>query len=171
MTIDNIQRVIALDLATTTGYALAAGGVFVHSASISFARDKGTKTRPAEHIGQPMLNFQRWLRQRIQEDKPTAFAFEDVFRWSSSDAAKVFCGLRGILMLNAAYYDLPVFGYAPGHVKKYWTGNGNADKALMVAQTITRLPELATKDMDDNEADAVAILHLHLNQLTTTATT
>lgn len=159
-----LTRVIALDLATTTGYALAAGGVFVHSASCSFKRHLGNKSMPAEHIGQPMLNFQRWLRQRIQEDKPTAFAFEDVFRWSSSDAAKVFCGLRGILMLNSAYYGIPVFGYSPGHVKKFWTGNGNADKALMVAQTITRLPELAAKDMDDNEADAVAILHLHLNQ-------
>jgi crossover junction endodeoxyribonuclease RuvC len=164
MTTTNIQRVIALDLATTTGYALAAGGVFVHSASASFARDKGTKRRAAEHIGQPMLNFQRWLRERIQEDKPTAFAFEDVFRWSSSDAAKVFCGLRGILMLNAAYYGIPVFGYSPGHVKKFFTGNGNAPKELMVAQAIARYPELAGEDIDDNRADAIAVLMLHLNQ-------
>jgi len=160
-----LQRTLALDLATTTGFALEAGGVFVHSGAVCFRRHTGNKSRAAEHIGQPFLNFQRWLRTRITEDKPSALAFEDIFRWSSSDAAKMFCGLRALLLLNAAYYEVPVFAYSPGQVKKFWTGNGNADKPLMIATTLTRFPELAEKDIDDNEADAIAILHLHMKQL------
>jgi crossover junction endodeoxyribonuclease RuvC len=161
MTTSSPQRVLALDLATQTGFALSAAGI-ITSGSVSFKRFTGSKRVQAEHVGQPMLNFQRWLRTRIQEDKPEAIAYEDVFRWMSSDAAKTFCGLRALLLLNCAYYQIPVFGYSPTHIKKFWSGKGNADKALMIATTVARFPE--TVNADDNECDAIALLHLHLNQ-------
>jgi len=154
-------KVLALDLGTTTGFALLASGI-VYSGSEDFTRYKGCKSKAADHIGQTILDFHKWLREEIQNNRPDCLAYESVYRWSSSDAAKTYGALRGILLLNAAAYRLPVFGYSPTHIKKYWTGKGNADKSAMVKVTKTRFPDLTTSD--DNECDAIALLHLHLNQ-------
>lgn len=155
-------RVLALDLATQCGWALMANGVLT-SGSAGFQRYAGSKSRPAEHRGQPYLNFQRWLRERIQTDKPEVIVYEDVYRWSSGDAAKAYGAFRGTLMVNCAYYGLPVVGYAPGQIKKHFTGNGGAKKPLMMAVARKRWPDLPG-DVDDNQCDALAILDLHLSQ-------
>ena len=51
-------------------------------------------------------------------------------------------------------------GVGVGTVKKAWTGKGNAKKAEMIAAARQR----GIKVVDDNEADAVAILSLALQQ-------
>ncbi|MCC3262572.1 hypothetical protein LLE87_30850, partial [Paenibacillus polymyxa] len=40
-------------------------------------------------------------------------------------------------------------------IKKFWTGNGNADKETMTAQAKAR----GYRPESDNDADALAILH------------
>ncbi len=156
-----VQQVntLALDLGTTTGFALHASGITT-SGSVSFARYAGCKSKPADHPGETFLKFQRWLRERIQVDKVGRIVFENVYRWSSGDAAKAYCGYRGVMYLNAAYYRLEVTAVNQVHIKKHWTGKGNADKAAMIAETLRRFPSLELSSSD--EADAIAILDLYL---------
>lgn len=161
MNYSTTRKSLILDLGTQTGWALLANGI-VTSGTVGFQTYKGCKSRPADHAGQVFINFQRWLRGRIQDDKPTEIAYEDVYRWSSGDAAKLYCGLRAFLLANGALYGLPVTGYSPSMVKKYWTGKGNSDKDAMMAETKRRFPALRLSD--SNEADALAILHLHLSK-------
>lgn len=149
---DTTSKVLALDLGTTTGHALLANGI-ITSGSKTFRRlkDHGIKA----------LRFHKWLRERISEDKPQAIAFEEVYRWSSSSAAHIYCGMRWQVREEAYAHGITVYDYSPTAIKKHWTGKGNADKKLMTATTIMRFPELELHD--DNEADALAILHLHLS--------
>jgi Holliday junction resolvasome RuvABC endonuclease subunit len=150
---------LALDLATVTGHALMASGVLT-SGSRSFRQ---VKTRhPAHHAGDVFLEFQRWIRERILEDKPEVIVYEDIYRWMSADAAKLFCGMRAVLLMNAAYHEIQVLPYSPPAIKKFWTGSGVAKKDVMIAHTLARFPELREKKPDDNECDAIALLHLHL---------
>lgn len=156
------HRVLALDLATVTGWAVIANGVMT-SGSQDFARYKGSKFKPAEHPGQPFASFRRWLHDKIREDKPGALVYEEVMRWMSGSAAHAFGGYRGLMMEAATVFSLPCYPYAPSAIKLYWTGKGTSDKARMVAMTRNRCPEVDLTD--DNEADALAILHLHLSTL------
>jgi hypothetical protein len=52
--------------------------------------------------------------------------------------------------------NVRVVAYQVGHVKLFWTGAGNADKAAMMAQAKVR----GFRVVDDNAADALAMLHL-----------
>lgn len=148
-------KTLALDLATTTGHALMAGGVLT-SGSACF------KKKPKEPTGVQFIWFEAWLKERFRLDKPENVAFEEVYRWMSSGAAHMFCGFRAILLKECVRAGVPVFGYSPAHIKKFWTGKGTANKDTMIATTLMRFPDLDLAD--DNEADAIAILHLHLNQ-------
>lgn len=159
---------MALDLGTRTGWSLLANGIRT-SGSQGFQRYAGSKSRPQDHVGQPFLSFQRWIRERIQTDKPAAIVYEDVYRWSSGDAAKCYGSFRGVLLVNCAYCGIPVYGYSPSAVKKSWTGSGIAKKEQMMAVTKARFPELELTD--DNEADAIALLYLHVEKTGASKTT
>ena len=50
---------------------------------------------------------------------------------------------------------VPYQGVPVGTIKKHAAGNGNANKAVMVAAAQAR----GYSPADDNEADAIAILH------------
>jgi Holliday junction resolvasome RuvABC endonuclease subunit len=155
-------RVLAIDIGTQTGFAQLANGILT-SGSVGFHRYKGSQTVKADHDGQPYLSMHKWLRNLISQDRPDCLVYEEVFRWMSADAARTFGAYRGQILLLAAHYDIPCHGYAPAQIKKYWTGRGTADKAAMRAAMLQRLPAMK-QARDDNEVDAVAILHLHLQQ-------
>lgn len=155
-------RVLALDLATVTGHATLANGV-ITSGSQDFARYAGSKSRPREHSGQPFASFRRWLHTKVLEDKPHAIVYEEVMRWMSASSAHTFGGLRGIMLEACCIHTLPCYPYSVGTIKKHFTGFGNADKADMMTEARRRWPDLDLTD--SNEADALAILHLHLSTL------
>lgn len=156
-----MKRTLALDLGTNMGWALMASGV-LSSGSQSFERYKGCKSKEADHIGEPVKKLRYWLIDFIRTNKVDEIAYENVFRWNSGDAAKAYGGYRGIMLELAACGRIPVYGYSPTAIKKFWCGKGNAKKEAMVAETQKLFPDL--KLTSDDEADAIAILHFHLSQ-------
>jgi Holliday junction resolvasome RuvABC endonuclease subunit len=162
MTYPSTARILALDIGTQCGYAQLANGI-VTSGTIGFHRYTGSKSKAAEHVGQPYLTMHKWLRARLTEDKPDCIVFEEVFRWMSADAARTFGAYRGQILLLGAYYGLPCRGYPLTEVKKFWTGSGVAKKPQMIAECLKRFPHLSADDVDDNQVDAIALLHLHLS--------
>lgn len=154
-------RILALDLATQTGWALHASGVTDHG-SQSFHRKTGRKRVPDEHEGVPFLLFVKWLRERVAQDKPDLFVYERPGHFASASAAFMACGLRGILYQTAAYYDIPVVAYSPSAIKKWATGKGGADKDAMkrAARSMSNGETFA----DDNAADAYLLLKFHLSR-------
>ncbi len=156
-------KVLALDLATTTGWADIAHGI-INSDSKSFARKPATKTRPASTPGEPFHLFDVWLNELIRTSKPDTIVYEEVYRWMSSSAAHTFCGFRAVLLKTCHYKGITVKGYSPTEIKKFFTGKGNAKKQHMIAEAKKRWPNL--KIIDDNQIDAIALLHLHLKTTT-----
>lgn len=152
---------LALDLATVTGFARVANSVLT-TGSQTFARHHGNKTRGADHHGASHGYFDNWLREQLRQPLPTAVIYEDAGFFKSRDAVQICVGLRGILLAQTAKLDIPVYSYAPMTVKKYWAGTGKADKDDMVAATLIKFPEIDLTD--NNEADAIALLHLHLER-------
>jgi Holliday junction resolvasome RuvABC endonuclease subunit len=86
--------------------------------------------------------------------------FEEVRRHASTDSAHVYGGLLATLTAWCEHHKIPYQGVPVGTIKKHATGKGNAGKDEMVKA----MQALGHPVTDDNEADALAILHWSLEQ-------
>ena len=151
-----MTKILALDLSTATGFALFANGVITHGV-------QKFKALPTSHPGTRYIQFQRWLRERIAEDKPALIVVERAGYFKSLAAQSMCVGLRGILLSTAAYYDIPLREIGPSDLKKWATGKGNANKVAMRAAALRRWP--GERFADDNAVDAFLLLQLYLSSL------
>ena len=143
------RPLLAIDLGTTTGWALRSVDGIITSGKVSF--------RPSRYDGGGMryLRFTNWLGELERLSGPIATIwFEEVRRHAGTDAAHVFGGLLATLTSWAELRGIPYGGVPVGTIKKFATGKGNANKAAMMAAARTR----GFSPADDNEADAIAIL-------------
>ena len=144
------ERVLlALDLGTTTGWAMALPDGGIVSGTVSF--------KPGRYDGGGMryVRFRAWL-DGIADDTPdiAAIHFEEVRRHLSTDAAHVHGGLLAMLTAWCEQQSIAYQGVPVGPIKRFITGRGNADKAAVIDAIRAR----GYRPSDDNEADAIAIL-------------
>lgn len=152
------EQVLALDLGTTTGWACRPmDGIIVHG----WANFKPTRY---EGGGMRYLRFKQWLGQlnNTLNGELQAVYFEEVRRHASTDSAHVYGGLMATLTVWCESHKIPYQGVPVGTIKKHATGRGNADKLAMVEAMQLRGHPIT----DDNEADALALLHWALEQHT-----
>jgi hypothetical protein len=145
-----MSTILALDLGTTTGWALRALDGLITSGTVSF--------RPSRYDGGGMryLRFTNWLTELDQLSGPiAAIWYEEVRRHVATDAAHVYGGLMATLTAWAELRGVPYQGVPVGTVKRHATGKGNAGKEGMIAAARAR----GFRPSDDNEADALATLH------------
>jgi hypothetical protein len=143
------RTLLALDLGTTTGWALHGADGLITSGTVSF--------RPGRFDGGGMryLRFTNWLGELDRLSGPIASIwFEEVRRHAGTDAAHVYGGLMATLTAWAELRGVPYEGVPVGTIKRHATGKGNADKEAMIAAARAR----GFSPADDNEADAIAIL-------------
>ena len=143
------RTILALDLGTTTGWALRGFDGLITSGTASF--------RPGRFDGGGMrfLRFINWLTELDRLSGPIATIwFEEVRRHTGTDAAHVYGGLMATLTAWAELRGVPYQGVPVGTIKRHATGKGNADKAAMIAAARGH----GFSPADDNEADAIAIL-------------
>ncbi|MCA3585586.1 MAG: hypothetical protein IM626_13575 [Phenylobacterium sp.] len=140
--------ILALDLGTTTGWALPSMGM-ITSGCLSL------KSSRFDGGGMRYLRFRRWLEHLQVDAGPIgAVYFEEVRRHVGTDAAHVYGGLLGQLTAWCEEHGIAYQGVPVGTIKAFATGRGNADKAAMIAAVKSR----GFSPADDNEADAIAIL-------------
>lgn len=142
--------VLALDLGTTTGWALRNSDGLITTGTASF--------KPGRYDGGGMryLRFTNWLNELERLSGPiTAIFYEEVRRHAGTDAAHVYGGLMASLTSWAEAHGIPYQGVPVGTIKSHATGKGNAPKQAMIDAARAR----GYSPADDNEADAIAILH------------
>jgi hypothetical protein len=143
------RTLLALDLGTTTGWALRGADGLITSGTVSF--------RPGRFDGGGMryLRFTNWLGELDRLSGPIATIwFEEVRRHAGTDAAHVYGGLMATLTAWAELRGVPYEGVPVGTIKRHATGKGNANKDAMIAAVRAR----DFSPADDNEADAIALL-------------
>lgn len=146
--------VLALDLSTSTGWALSMAGGNIPSGTMSF------KPGRFEGGGMRFLRFRRWLDElrRIAPDLAEVH-FEEVRRHAGVDAAHAYGGFLATLTAWCEHHQIPYSGVPVATIKKHATGKRNADKPAMMAA----MRALGFEPADDNEADALAHLRLVLD--------
>jgi Holliday junction resolvasome RuvABC endonuclease subunit len=148
------MTICALDLATTTGYASLVQGILV---SGSYK----CRNKAKEPWGSCFLSFKRWLREWLIQEKPEKLYYEEVRRWSSGDAAKAYCGLRAVMLMECELWGIEVVGLSPTTIKKQAAGNGRASKQDMIEAAWKRW---GVRTTSDDEADALAILSIAISE-------
>ena len=148
------HAVLALDLGTTTGWALQSRDGGITSGTITF------KPTRFEGGGMRFLRFKRWLTEIKQSGEINAVYFEEVRRHVGVDAAHAYGGFLATLTAWCEHHQIPYQGVPVGTIKKHATGKGNASKDEMVASARAR----GHAPADDNEADALALLHWAIEQ-------
>ena len=146
----NRRVVLALDLGTTTGWALLTREGHIAHGFASF------RPQRFEGGGMRFLRFKRWLGElkTIAQDIHAVY-FEEVRRHAGVDAAHVYGGLMATLTTWCEHQNIAYLGVPVGTIKKHATGKGNAGKAEVIAA----MRALGHPVTDDNEADALALLH------------
>jgi len=149
------RTLLALDLGTTTGWALRTPDRRIVSGSQSF------KSQRFEGGGMRFLRFVRWLDEvQTLSGGLHQLAFEEVRRHASTDAAHAYGGFLGLLSAWCERHATPYQGVPVGTIKKHATGKGNAPKDAMLAA----VRGWGYTPVDDNEADALALLHWAIAQ-------
>jgi crossover junction endodeoxyribonuclease RuvC len=140
--------ILALDLGTKTGWALAKASQIVASGTSEF--------RPGrfEGAGMSFLRFDRWLDDLLDNTGAIDLvAFEEVRAHVGTLAAQVYGGFLAHLTAWCESNAVPYRGVPVATIKRYVTGKGNAPKDAVTAAVRAR----GYDPRDDNEADAIAL--------------
>lgn len=142
--------VLCLDLGTKSGWALRSSDRVVSSGTAEFKHDR------YQGGGMRFLKFKQWMNQMLAAvDQIDAIYFEEVRRHLGVDAAHAYGGFLAHLTAWCEQHGIAYEGVPVGTIKRHVTGKGNANKAKVI-QAVRQLGYYPT---DDNEADALALLH------------
>jgi len=148
-------NVLALDLGTQCGWAVA-----TRDGKFSSGSDRFDPKR-CGGAGKRWLSFREFLTARAREAGGIqAVYYEDVKNHAGVLAAHVYGGFLAVLELWCAANNIPLYGVGVGTIKKHATGRGNAKKPDMIAAA----QAMGVRVVDDNQADAVALLAYALEQ-------
>ena len=156
--------ILALDLGTTLGWALRGDTGRIFSGTVCF------KPRRFEGGGMRYLRFQHWLEEThrvsgglqavyFEERAGTSCQWHEASprsrRHLGVDAAHIYGGFLSHLTAWCEKHSIPYSGVPVGTIKQSATGKGNANKEAV----IKAMQALGYTPSDDNEADALALLH------------
>ena len=100
------------------------------------------------------------LRTLLEREKPDALAIEKLYFKNNQKTAIEVAEARGVILLAAQHYGVPIFEYTPLQVKSAVTGYGKAEKPQVMEMT-KRLLRLKEVPKPDDTADALAICICH----------
>lgn len=104
------------------------------------------------------------LKKTIDEYGPAHLCMEKIFYHKSIRSAMTLGSTRGVAMLLAAQYGLPVYEYNPTELKMAITGYGRAEKQ-QVREMVMRILHLDPSELslseDSSDALALCICHVH----------
>lgn len=143
------MRILALDLATVTGFANW-DGYSIRSGSRSFKVGRG------ESPGMRFLKYEGWLQGVILRNRPEVIAYEQAHLRGGA-ASEVIVGLIVILKKKCAEHGIEYTDRHTATIKKHATGSGRASKEDMIHMAKVKFGKSV---VDDNEADALHLLDL-----------
>lgn len=145
------MNLLALDLATTTGWALREHGQVVSGVQ-TFDVKRG------ESPGMRYLRLARWLEEIGARSE--LIVYEQVVpapaKFGGASAREIAYGMAAHVQRYCAARGIEHAPVYPSSLKKWLTGRGNAGKPDMVAAVARRWGYAI---LDDNHADALALLH------------
>jgi crossover junction endodeoxyribonuclease RuvC len=113
-------------------------------------------------LAQRLLLIHEALTDLLETHRPEAVGVERLFFNKNVQTAFAVGQARGVVLLSAAEFGLPIFEYGPHEVKMAVTGYGRApkDQVQRMVQMVLAMSELPRPD-DAADALAVAVCTAH----------
>lgn len=140
--------ILALDLATATGWACAPPDKEPHFGTAELPKS-------GQDVGTFAVAFSEWLTAKLADETPQVVLYEQPSIFSKTTPAT-------LIKLNGLAYDcerictlhrVRCYMVNPSRLKKFFAGNGRAQKQDMI--DVARREGWAVQD--DNQADACAV--------------
>lgn len=148
----------ALDLGTRLGWCRWSERGFEHGNYLNSKPRRRTQDIE-QYEASRMAAFYQFIGESYAAAPFEVVAYERVMQVAKGVAASHLYGaFRGVLQLASTNFGFTLAPIHVGTIKRYWTGHGNASKALMLKACNHR----GFNVKDDNEADAIAIMHTYL---------
>lgn len=139
------------------GTAMTGYGLVERTGSRLRAVDYGCLETPAGMpLPERLLLIQDGLIDLVETHRPDLVAVERLFFNKNVQTAFAVGQARGVALLTAARFGLPVHEYGPHEVKMAVTGHGRAEK-VQVQRMVQVVLGLAVLPRPDDAADALAI--------------
>jgi Holliday junction resolvasome RuvABC endonuclease subunit len=148
------MTVLALDLGTTTGWAVG------HANQVAASGTFNLKPGRFDSAGMRFIRFRESLAKLLRGfPDANLIAFEEVRRHLGTDAAHVYGGLLATMQTFALDNGIAYEGHTVQAIKMFATGKGNASKDAVIAA----VTKWGFNPIDENEADAIALCRLKLH--------
>lgn len=118
------------------------------------------RTRVHQPDAERLLIIYDGLREIVANSKPSVVSVEKLFFARNVTTAMSVAQARGVVLLVAQQYNLPIFEYTPMQIKQSITGYGKADKKQM-QEMVRLLLNLKEVPKPDDAADALAAALTH----------
>ena len=150
------MRIIALDLGTSTGWAITAPELGTESGTQRFDLQRG------ESPGMRFIRFRKWLSDLAVYVKPDLIAFE-LPHHRGGYATEFLHGLTTRIQELCADRGIQHAGVHTATLKKHATGSGRAEKGGMRAAAERLFPGQKIETLD--QADALCVLYWAIETL------
>lgn len=127
------------------------------------------ETKKTESPQNRLLIIYKQLITLLGRHRPQFLSLEELFFATNAKTVMAVGQARGVVLLAAAHYKIPVISYSPPSVKLTICGDGRADKKE-VQKMVTKLLRLKEIPKPDDTADALAIALTHAYRLNGHAT-
>lgn len=168
------MKILAIDLGTTTGWAIREGNGRLAAGSIELANERQLalqrKLRGDRRGDRRIFSLWEFLEDMDESVGFDAMVFEDVQFVRSTAQAHLWASFRTTIWLYAHLHERLVECLATGKLKIFATGAGSATKEMMAAWLAKTQPETVRfydgalrlidndKILDDNAVDATHLL-------------
>lgn len=152
------MRILGLDPSlSSTGW----GVIEVNANRLHYIADGFIPTSPKMPIEERLDIIFNTLSEVIETYQPAEAAIEKTFLNSNPETSLKLSMARGVVILAAGHYHLPLFEFDPTKVKKALVGVGHADKNQVETMVKILLPGCKPKNNDSSDALAMAITRSH----------
>ena len=152
------MRILGLDPSlSSTGW----GVIEVNANRLHYIADGFIPTSPKMPIEERLDIIFNTLSEVIETYQPMEAAIEKTFLNSNPETSLKLSMARGVVILAAGHYHLPLFEFDPTKVKKALVGVGHADKNQVETMVKILLPGCKPKNNDASDALAMAITRSH----------
>lgn len=152
------MRILGLDPSlSSTGW----GVIEVNANRLQYVADGFIPTNPKMPIEERLDIIFNTLSEVIETYQPVEAAIEKTFLNSNPETSLKLSMARGVVILAAGHYHLPLFEFDPTKVKKALVGVGHADKNQVETMVKILLPGCKPKNNDASDALAMAITRSH----------
>ena len=152
------MRILGLDPSlSSTGW----GVIEVNANRLHYIADGFIPTSPKMPIEERLDIIFNTLSEVIETYQPEEAAIEKTFLNSNPETSLKLSMARGVVILAAGHYHLPLFEFDPTKVKKALVGVGHADKNQVETMVKILPPGCKPKNNDSSDALAMAITRSH----------